>query len=305
MKVLIITGPTGTGKSDFALACAARISGEIINADAGQFYAPLVVGTAMPTSVPESIPHHLFGYLDKPLQSTVLDWHERVSDLIDQCRKRGKLPIVVGGSGFYISSLLYPIPLGPPRSNPSPRYEAISTEALYEELLRVDMQRAHEIHCNDRYRLIRALEIAATGAVPSELKPRFLPVFSSGLIVQIERGDAELKDRIAQRIAHMIDVGWLDEVEALNDSWREFALRRGFIGYRHIMAHLHEGQEKNYLSEIADETWKYVKKQRKYLRGLKRRLEKVDNSGIVWKEFCLTSENCEVYLNQIQSLYAS
>lgn len=306
MKVLIITGPTGTGKSDFAIKCAERLGGEIINADAGQFYAPLVIGTAMPTTTPESIPHHLFGHIKTPTQTTVPEWFEQARAEIKRCITKGRVPIVVGGSGFYISSLFYPISRDFQGGGNFAEFESSPTNALYAQLSLIDAERARDINSNDRYRIIRALQIASTGVLPSQLKPRFAPSFSPALVVHVDRSDRDLRERIALRISGMLEAGWLAEAEGLDDPWREFALRRGFIGYRQLIG-LSRGiePENDYPSEIGDETWGYVKRQRKYLRSLRRKLEATGDGSVIWREFCLTSENCEVYLNQIQLLYAS
>jgi tRNA dimethylallyltransferase len=305
--VLIITGPTGTGKSEFALRCAERFGGEIVNGDAGQFYAPLIIGTASPTHEKEEIPHHLFGHLNSPTPATAYEWYTEVEKTVTACWSRGNLPIIVGGSGFYIGTLLFPLKKAPRESTQSQfSFENSTTEALYKELLKQDALRAKTIHHNDRYRIIRALSLAATGVLPSESKPAYAPFFSRTILVVLDRKDTDLLERIERRVDFMIKSGWKQEVDLLSDSWRFFAQQRGFIGYKNLID-LPIGSCIDYgcFKDIAHETWRYVKRQRKYLRSLKKRVANTGDSRVIWKEWCLTSENHQVYLDQIESICTS
>src|SRR5579859_8042174 len=116
---LVITGPTGVGKTDFALDLAQHIPSEIINADMGQCYKPLTIGTSKPDWKSQATPHHIFDVLDEPAHFSVTDYREKVLDLIHGIWSRNKLPIIVGGSGFYIKSLFFP----PPHSTASGEFE--------------------------------------------------------------------------------------------------------------------------------------------------------------------------------------
>ena len=104
----IITGPTGVGKTDFVLKLADHLPIEIINADVGQFYAPLNIGTAKPDWRHEHVPHHLFDILDEPRSMTVIQYRTLAHSLIQECWARNTIPFFVGGSFFYIQSLLFP-----------------------------------------------------------------------------------------------------------------------------------------------------------------------------------------------------
>src|SRR3990172_4748508 len=103
--MLIIYGPTGVGKTDMALAIAERMPSEIVNMDVGQFYTPLSIGTAKPAWRSSPVPHHLFDILDTPKNITVVEYRTLLLKKINEIRDRGNLPIVVGGSGFYLYSL--------------------------------------------------------------------------------------------------------------------------------------------------------------------------------------------------------
>src|SRR5690242_2065865 len=108
-KAVIIYGPTAVGKTDFAEHLAAQLDGEIINADAAQFYTPLTIGTAKPNWRSAIATHHLFDICDEPLDYSVACYRAKVQQCIDEIRQRGAVPIVVGGSGFYINTLFFPV----------------------------------------------------------------------------------------------------------------------------------------------------------------------------------------------------
>ena len=105
--VIIISGATATGKSDFAINLAKKISGEIINADIGSFYTPLTIGTAKPNWKNQEVPHHLFDFIDEPIDYTVVQFRQKLQKLCNEIFARGNVPIIVGGSIFYIQSFFY------------------------------------------------------------------------------------------------------------------------------------------------------------------------------------------------------
>ena len=106
--MLIIFGPTAVGKTDFALKVAERVPAEIVNMDVGQLYTPLSIGTAKPNWRSETVPHHLFDYVDKPRNITVVEYRKILLEVLEDIWQRGKLPIIVGGSGFYLKSIFFP-----------------------------------------------------------------------------------------------------------------------------------------------------------------------------------------------------
>ena len=110
-QAIIIYGPTAVGKTDFAEALAQRINGEIINADAAQFYTPLTIGTAKPDWRKAPVPYHLFDICDEPNNYSVAAYRADVERAVTSIASRGKIPIIVGGSGFYIHSLFFPLPI--------------------------------------------------------------------------------------------------------------------------------------------------------------------------------------------------
>src|SRR5579864_2817558 len=142
--ILILYGPTGVGKTDVALTLAQEIPAEIINMDVGQFYTPLSIGSAKPDWRNSPIPHHLFDILDEPRNYTVQEYYDEVHRIIKEVIKRGNLPILVGGSGFYLRSLFFP---------PQAQKQSVHIDSLYpsdtnfwQTLHAIDPERASRIN---------------------------------------------------------------------------------------------------------------------------------------------------------------
>ena len=268
-------GPTGVGKTDVALALSKRLPQciEIINADVGQLYTPLSIGTAKPSLAHPVVPHHLFNRIDKPEHFTVMDFRHEVLALMQELWSKKKLPVVVGGSGFYAKSLFFsPCHL---ESKKQAALESKSTAELWQELLRIDSVRAQEIHPHDRYRIQRALEIWYTfGIKPSECKPVFDPP-GSALVYFITRERDELYKRINERTKVMLLSGWVEEVAHLGSVWWDFLMHKKLLGYPEIIAyHKKELSGEELEEEIAQKTRAYAKRQITFWRSFERELKR-------------------------------
>jgi tRNA dimethylallyltransferase len=297
---IVITGPTGTGKSEYAEALAQKIGGEIINADSAQVYLPLTIGTAKPSWQHSSVPHHLFDCVAVPEEMTAGRWSTLARAAIENCRQRGRVPLVVGGSGFYIASLFFTLN---PAVSHAPRVSRAesTTRELYEELIAKDVKRAEKIHPNDRYRILRALALLDAGEMPSECAPQFTPLGNSTILV-IDRDDEELKARIKKRAGAMLQQGWREEIAELSPEWRDFVVKKKILGYETLMKEANDARAQE---AIAQETWQYVRRQRAFLRNLKKRLdherEKWGNRVPAWRQCFLTSIDPAVYLGEVSS----
>ena len=157
--MLVVYGPTGVGKTDFALAIAERVPSEIINMDVGQFYTPLSIGTAKPDWKHSAVAHHLFDIIDTPANFTVTEYRSLLYKTIKEVRDRGRLPILVGGSGFYLHALLFPPQAAIPDVDISELYPVETN--LWQKLYDIDPERALHIDKSDEYRIKRALEYLA------------------------------------------------------------------------------------------------------------------------------------------------
>lgn len=274
---VIISGPTASGKTSLSLELTKELSkqtglkSQVINADIGQFYTTLQVGTAKPDWQNMPIQHHLFDVLDKPEDLNVIKYRSMVIDKINKIWKQGELPIIVGGSLFYIRSLFFPPttggfnPLDGPDTSTELTNRPDKTTDLWEQLNQIDPERAQSIHPNDRYRIERALSIwETTGKKPSSLGPSFEPPFHSRIIF-IDLPRELLFDRINRRTKQMLLRGWLEEVEKLKGTeWEPFLKRKKLIGYPEIFDWIDKSKPagiEELVELIQQKTRQYAKRQ--------------------------------------------
>ncbi len=219
LPIICLAGPTGSGKSALALALARDLDAEIINADSRQVYADFPLLTAQPTADERAeIPHHLYGFLKPEQKISAGRWSGLALEIIRKVLARGRVPLVVGGSGLYFQALLRGMAQIPPipaaiGQELGLRMERQGSQALYAELARRDPVYAARIHANDRQRILRALEvIAATGLAFSawheqaEQKPLCL-----GPLFVLDCSLDWLAPRLARRIEQMLAQGALNE----------------------------------------------------------------------------------------------
>ena len=275
--MLIIFGPTGVGKSDAAIAIAQKFPAEIINIDMGQLYTPLTIGTAKPAWREEQVPHHLFDVIDEPIAFTVTAYRARIKALLHDIWSRGKLPILVGGSGFYLKSLFFP-PRSPTIDCEPSELQTIPEDLLWAKLNDVDPERAQQLHPHDTYRIKRALAIWFTTHIkPSTQKPQFVPLAPFKLIC-FTRDRNQLYERINMRVDQMMYEGWMHEVAQLKNSpWEDFLRTKKIIGYDVLLDFLSNEQTQQKLAQAIDEikqkTRNYAKRQLTFWRMLERELQ--------------------------------
>jgi len=222
---ILIAGPTASGKSALALAVAARLGGTVVNADSMQVYRDLRIITARPTPADEArVPHLLYGHVDAAENYSVGRWCVDASVALEEAKRAGRMPIIVGGTGLYFKTLtrglaaIPPIPAGI-RAAVRARLAAEGIAPLYAELVRRDPLTAHRLMPGDRARITRALEvILATGRPLADwhregMKPALDPAGAIKIFLDAER--LELYRRIDARFDAMLAAGALDEVAAL------------------------------------------------------------------------------------------
>ncbi len=287
LRALIITGPTASGKTQLSEMIASKRSCEIINADVGQFYKPLSIGTAKPDLANVPYKHHLFDLLDKSQDLSVVKYRKLVIDLVKDICGRGKIPVIVGGSLFYIKSLFFP-PLCHPELDSGSiqtlaplNIDNLSKSQQWELLRQIDPERAAMLHPNDSYRIGRALAIwKKTGTVPSAYNPLFDPAFNA-LIVYIKPDLTTLKDRIYLRTSLMINPedrpGWIDEAQGLvGTEWEEFLKTKNLIGYTEIFDWIKAGKKQAELpaliERIQTQTIQYSKRQKTFWKSFERKI---------------------------------
>ena len=231
MKVVVVIGPTGVGKSSLGMELAERLGGEIVSIDSRQIYRDLDIGTAKATADERSrIRHHCIDILDITEKSNARWFADQARKAIEDIRVGGKIPLLVGGSGLYLRSVthgLFEIDLVPSeRIKFKSGIEGITTNELYSKLKKADSESGERIHKNDRYRIVRALEIfELTGTPMSEHFRRHHGTSRNGMLELVKIGlDMEreqLRTRIAERTEVMYDAGWPEEVSGLLDNGAE------------------------------------------------------------------------------------
>jgi tRNA dimethylallyltransferase len=244
--IAAIVGPTGTGKSELALALAERIGAEIVNADSRQVYRGLDIGSAKPTPAERArVPHHLYDVVDPDQPFDCARYRELAAAAIADIEARGTNVLLVGGTGLYIKVLRYGLFAGPRRdSELRARLEGLEDArpgALHEQLSSVDPSGATRIHPHDRVRLIRALEVRElTGRPISDWQAehgfRAAAIDCRVIGLGLDRG--VLYERIDARCRRMVSEGLIDEVRSLFARYDPALGPLQSIGYREIGAHV-------------------------------------------------------------------
>lgn len=284
LPIPVIMGPTASGKSSLAMEIAQRVSGEIISADSMQVYRGLDIGTAKPTSEEMGIvPHHLVDILDIGERLDVFKFVELAEQYINEIRARGNLPIIAGGSGLYIRSLLYgldPMPVDSEiRKELDEKYDSeegyVKLKELMKELDPIDYERWH-MH---QRKLIRALEVfKITGKSITELQTMHKPELRFPVKSWILCWDREvLKDRIRIRTAQMLEAGWIEETKKMNENGIfDSPTAHQVLGYKYITSYLNGELSRSELQEkIATKTWQFARRQITWFENKHPEAEKV------------------------------
>ena len=276
-RILVLSGPTASGKTAVALSLARAFPLEIVSADSMQVYRGMDIGTAKPTLAQRAeVPHHLVDVADPDEQFSAGRFVAEAEEAIRGIRKKGRLPLVAGGTGMYIRSLLRGLDALP--SDPAVRtrltrlWEEDGGKALFGELKRIDPVSAEKIHPSDRARIVRSLEVAEiTGEPASVLKAswvsggsRYRVLF---LVLSIER--EELYRRIDRRVEGMFRAGLVEEVNGLLARGYDRNLASmGALGYRHVLSHLLDGIPRDQaVDQMKRDTHRYAKRQVTWLSG--------------------------------------
>ena len=241
MKLFVIVGPTAVGKTDLSIQLAKSLNGEIINGDAMQIYKGLDIGTAKitPTEM-EGVVHHLLDEKMPDERYSVFEYQQKVRGKIAEIWARGKVAIVVGGTGLYIKAALYDYEFSEAPRKPSHAMDNLSNEALHAKLRRLDDVAASQIHPNNRRRILRAIEIfettKQTKTATNEAQAHKLIMDACMIGLRDER--QALYGRINARVDRLVAVGLIDEVRRLYDSGvPRDAQSIAAIGYKELYAH--------------------------------------------------------------------
>ncbi|MBP1634658.1 MAG: miaA [Acidobacteria bacterium] len=271
-SLVAVLGPTGSGKSALGLALAERFDGEIVSCDSAAVYRGFDIGTdKVPPAERRRIPHHLVDVADPREAYTAARFAREAAEAVRAIHARGRLPILVGGTGFYYRALTRGLFPGPSRDDRlRDRLRAIAARRgnafLHRMVSRVDPDSARRILPGDQVRLVRALEVYFLTGRPltahfAETATPLPGVAVIGLLLQVPPD--QLRERIAARVAAQFARGWLDEVRALLDAGvPPGAQPFGALGYRQLLEHLHgERDEAATRDLIVAETRRYARRQ--------------------------------------------
>lgn len=275
-KILIICGPTASSKTALAIECAKLLDTEIISADSMYIYKDLNVGTAKPTELEmQGVKHHLIDVVSPKDNFTVSEYKDYARPIINDILARGRVPIVCGGTGFYVDSILYDFSYGKCQPNLIVRdkyfkkAEEFGKEYVYNVLRRLDPKSAEKLHYNDLKRVVRALEIAESGIVKSELNDKKTALYDyNAYSVNYERD--VLYERINKRVDLMFSNGLIDEVKGLIRSGVDLNCQSmQAIGYKEIFSYLSgEISLDEVIEQIKLNTRRYAKRQITYFKRL-------------------------------------
>ncbi len=272
IDVIAIVGPTASGKTALSLELAKRFDGEIINGDSMQVYRHMSIGTAKISDADmQGVPHHLLDIKDPEESFSVAEYQLLVRNKIEEIKSRGKLPILVGGSGLYVQAVLFDYRFAEEQADEEMR------ASLYAELEQKGPQHMHDklkaldpdtdIHPNNTRRVIRALEIWASGQDKTDRSLAMSPMYNE-IIIGLDIDRAVLYDRINERVDDMVDQGLVEEVTALKDRGIRDAQSIQAIGYKEIYAYLNGVMQfEEAINLLKQNSRKYAKRQFTYFKN--------------------------------------
>lgn len=274
--LIVVVGPTATGKSDLGLELALALDGEVVNADAMQLYRGLDVGTAKLTVAERrGVPHHLLDVLDVTETASVATYQRDARAAIERIRTAGRTPVLVGGSGLYVQAVVDELEF--PGTDPALRAEleaelaARGPAALHERLAQVDPAAAEVVLPSNGRRIVRALEvIALTGRpfparMPEHAAPRY-----DAVLLGVDRDTTDLDAAIARRVARMFAAGLVDETRRL-PGLRDGLTASRALGYQQVIAALDgPGDLTAAAADTVSATRRFVRRQRSWFRRDKR-----------------------------------
>ena len=280
-RLIVVAGPTGTGKSDLALDLAEELGGEVVNADSMQLYRGMDIGTAkLPAKARRGIPHHLLDVLDVRQTATVASYQRAARAAVEDVLARGGTPILTGGSGLYIQSVVDEIDF--PATDPEVRarfeqeLDGHGIDALFARLRELDPAAALAIGPANGRKIVRALEvIELTGQPFTASLPRWGHPRYDAFLLRLDRPNAALDDRLEKRVRAMVAAGFLDEVRALEAA----GLRAGVtasraLGYAQLLAVLDGTSDlEQAIVSTAAVTRRFVRRQRSWFRRDQRMID--------------------------------
>ncbi len=276
-KVIVICGPTASGKTGLSIELAKRIKGEVISADSMQIYQEMDIGTAKPNKEEQQgVKHYLMDFVSPEERYSVADYKRDAKQAIKEILKKGKTPIVVGGTGLYVDSLIYEIEYPniefdeAYRTELEQRVKAEGLEKLYKEAEKIDPEATKKISENDEKRILRILEIYhATGKTKTqqEVESRKNPVEYDYQVYALKWDRELLYERINKRVDLMLEQGLVEEVQGIIKRHQKFPTAMQGLGYKEVVEFLKGNTtQEEMIEKIKMETRRYAKRQMTWFR---------------------------------------
>ncbi len=244
-RIVVIAGPTAAGKTEVAIRVARRVSGDIVSCDSMQIYKYMDIGSAKPTPEERALAtHYLVDEIDPSDEFSVAKYQTLAKEYISKILSKGRVPIVEGGTGLYLNSLLYDMDF-PGEGKDKKFRDDLTEEArlfgnmfVYEKLKAIDPEAAERIHPNNLIRVIKALEAASTGSSMGDFNKFSRTEDYDTIMFGVTRDRSELYDRINRRVDIMVDAGLFDEVKGLLERGiSEDDISMKGIGYKEVLAY--------------------------------------------------------------------
>ena len=276
-KVIVICGPTASGKTALSIELAKQIHGEIVSCDSMQIYKDMNIGTAKPTPEEmQGIKHYLIGYVSPEERYSVSDYKSEAKKTIKEIIEKGKMPIVVGGTGLYLDSLIYEIEYQDIKLDEAYRQkleqevEEKGLEELYEKAKQIDAKAMEKISPNDKKRILRVLEIYHTTGktkTEQEIESRKKEVEYDYKVYALNWDRQKLYDRINKRVDMMMEQGLIEEVKQILKKYDTFPTAMQGLGYKEVVEYI-EGKvtKEEMIEKIKMETRRYAKRQLTWFR---------------------------------------
>ena len=300
--VIVICGPTASGKTALSIELAKKINGEIVSADSMQIYKYMDIGSAKPTKEEmNGIKHYMLDFVEPNMRYSVADYKKQAEICIEQILEKGKVPIIVGGTGLYVNSLIYGIEYNEIKLDKEYRdkLEKIAQEegleALYNKAIEIDSTAMEKISCNDKKRILRVLEIYhETGKTKTqqEIESRSKEIKYDYKVFAINMDREILYNRINQRVDTMLEQGLVEEVKKLISKYDELPTSIQGLGYKETKEYI-EGKitKEEMVERIKMETRRYAKRQITWFRK---------NKDTIWIDGLEDKEkNIQIILEEI------
>lgn len=292
-KVIVICGPTASGKTSLSIKLAKKINGEIVSADSMQIYEDMDIGTAKPTiEEMDGVKHYLIGHVSPTIRYSVANYKKDALNAIEEIIKKGKTPIVVGGTGLYVDALVQGIDYDDVEIDLNYRneLEQIANEqgldVLYNKANQIDPEAMKKISCNDKKRIFRVLEIYhSTGKTKTEqeVESRKKDNPYDFYVFAIDMARDKLYERINKRVDIMLEAGLIEEVKEVAKKYKDLPTAIQGLGYKEVIEYLNnECSYEEMVEKIKIETRHYAKRQLTWFRK---------NKEIIWLNGLDTAEN--------------